>query len=92
MTLKDLKTGWRVRTRNGKLYVVLKDCETVSYGHQDVMFICLNTTGFIVGSNFGSNSLFHHDFEYDIIEVYETVVNGFVFDKTRLGQLVWEQT
>ena len=35
MNLKDLKTGWRVQTRNGDTYVVLRDCETVEYGHQD---------------------------------------------------------
>ena len=92
MTLKDLKTGWRVRTRNGDMYVVLKDCETMNYGHQDVMFINLNTNGFIVGSVFDSNSLVHRDFEYNIMQVYETHVNGFVFDKTRLGKLVWERT
>lgn len=92
MTLKDLKTGWRVRTRNGDMYVVLKDCETRNYGHQDVMFINLNTNDFIVGSVFDSNSLVHSDFEYDIMEVYETVVNGLVFDKARLGKLVWERT
>ena len=92
MNLKDLKTGWRVRTRNGDMYVVLKDCETRNYGHQDVMFINLNTNDFIIGSNFDSNSLVYCNFEYDIMEVYETVVNGFVFDKTRLGELVWERT
>lgn len=92
MTLKDLKTGWRVRTRNGNMYVVLRDCETMNYRHQEVMFINLNTTGFMVGSDFDSNNLVHSDFEYDIMEVYVTVVNGDMFNKHYMGVLVWERT
>lgn len=91
MNLKDLKTGWRVKTRNGNTYVVLRNCETDHYGHQDVMFINLDD-GYVIGSSYDSNLIDHHNSDYDIMQVYETLVNGKVFDKTRMGELVWERT
>lgn len=91
MNLKDLKTGWRVKVRNGSTYVVLRDCETQHYGHQDVMFINFDG-GFVIGSSYDDLNLINKNaFGCDIMQVYETHVNGFVFDKTRMGELVWER-
>ena len=92
MTLKDLKTGWRVQTRNGNMYVVLKDCETMNYGHQDVMFINLNTKGFQIGSNYDKNLHCIDGSDFDIMQIYETIVNGDMFNKHYMGGLVWKRT
>lgn len=91
MTLKDLKTGWRVRTRNGDTYIVLRGCETDDYGHQDVIFADFYN-GFLIGSDYDENLLDTTDSDYDIIRVYKTKVNGEVINRNYMGDLVWERT
>lgn len=95
MKLSDLKTGWRVKLRNGDTYVVLRDCETKKYGHQDVMFINLSNINFgtfAIGSNYDLNFLKTSDSDFDIMKVYKMFVNGDVFNKHHMGDLVWERS
>lgn len=91
MTVKDLKTGWRIQTRNGDTYVVLRDCETVEYGHQDFIFADFHY-GFVMGSEYDENLLCIDNSDFDIMQIYKTHVNSNVFNKNYMGQLVWERT
>lgn len=91
MNLKDLKTGWRVQTRNGDTYVVLRDCETQKYGHQDVLLGGFSG-GFLVGSYYDANLFYKDDYDFDIMKIYETTVRADVFDSNHMGKLVWERT
>lgn len=95
MKLSDLKTGWRVELRDGNTYVVLRDCETSVYGHQDIMFINLNTInfgGYTVGSDYDSKLLNKEYSDYDIMKVYAMYVDSVAFNKDYMGDLVWERS
>ena len=75
-----LKTGMKVLTREGDLYMVVKDCDTFN-GHEDYLFINLNTKGFLVGSCYKENlEDSEGEREFDIMEVYNTNQYGF-FDR-----------
>ena len=91
MKMSDLKTGWKVDTRNGNTYIISRDCETVYYGHQDVVLINADGSGFVCGSHYNNgleNRIHHH---FDIVRVYEMPVEGDVFSGAEKGRLVWER-
>ena len=73
MKKSDLKTGMRVRNRINEIYLVLKDVETKTYGHQDIVFI--RNYGFLIGSKYREDLTATTDSDYDIIEVYEVEYN-----------------
>lgn len=70
MRKSDLKTGMRIRTRNGHIMLVLKDVETRDYGCQDLVFV--DTGGFNLGSDYTEDMTDIDDSGYDIVEVYNT--------------------
>lgn len=54
MKKSELKTGMIVKIALGVYYVVLKDCDTEYYGHQDILF--LRRGGFfLTGDNFSED-------------------------------------
>lgn len=71
MKKSDLKTGMRVRTRGGTLYLVLKDCETSYYGHQELFFACF-TDGFMTGDGYNEHLKHSQEIWHDIMQVYTT--------------------
>ncbi len=73
MKKSDLKTGMRVRNRINEIYLVLKDVETKTYGHQDIVFV--RNYEFLIGSKYREDLTATIDSDYDIIEVYEVEYN-----------------
>jgi len=95
MKKSDLKTGQRVRTRDGKLWLVLKDCDTEHYGNQDLFFASLSKKGFLIGDNFSDDLINENYTEFDIVAVYneEEFIKGCawnIFDSNFL-HLIWER-
>lgn len=96
MTKQDLKTGMRVRTRNGELYLVLKDCKTGHYGHQDLLFASF-CGDYNIGDDYNNDLICvdsnDTDEDFDIVEVY-TAKSGFadidVLDRTSLKS-IWKR-
>lgn len=69
MKKSDLKTGMRVKTRSGKIYLVIKDVDTMFYGHQDIAFI--NNNSFSCGSDYTEDLKDNSNSNYDIVEVFQ---------------------
>lgn len=69
MTKNELKTGMRVKTKKGELFLVLKGCWTNAYGYQDLFFASFDT-GFMPGCNFNDNLTNKVNSVCDIIEVF----------------------
>jgi hypothetical protein len=69
MKKSDLKTGMRVKTRSGKIYLVIKDIDSMLYGHQDIAFI--NSNSFSCGGNYMEDLKYNSDSSYDIVEVFQ---------------------
>lgn len=88
MKKSDLKTGMRVRFKNGRIYIVIRDYDTASYGHQDVLFV--NNVGFMVGSDYREDLLYRDD-NYSVSEVYSSPVDSYFLDIERKGRLLWER-
>ena len=88
MKKSDLKTGMRVRFKNGRIYIVIRDYDTASYGHQDVLFV--NDFGFMVGSDYGEDLLYRDD-DYSVSEVYASPSDSYFLDLERKGRLLWER-
>lgn len=69
MKKSDLKTGMRVKLRNGEIYLVIKDVDSLNYGHQDVAFV--NQNSFMNGDFYTDDLKSYRCFkEYDVVEVY----------------------
>lgn len=69
MKKENLKTGMRVETRNGDIYLVLKDIDTHFYGHQDIGFAC--DGDFLEGTKFNNDLTYDGNRDYDIVKVYQ---------------------
>ena len=69
MKKSDLKTGMRVRVRNGGVYLVIKDVDTMLYGHQDIAFV--NNISFICGNDYTEDLKDNNNLNYDIVEVFQ---------------------
>jgi hypothetical protein len=83
MKKSELKTGMRVRMRNNEIYLVLKDVDTETYGHQDIIFV--RKYGFMTGSNYDENSMkiCGSSSDFDIMEVFN-VENNIPFSSSVL--------
>lgn len=96
MKKQDLKTGMRIKTRNGDLYLVLRDCETRWYEHQDILFASFgdNNYKFLIGTTFNNDLIVINGCsEYDIMEVFTTkygYCDSNVLDKTSLVS-IWKR-
>ena len=90
-TKADLKTGMRVELRNGQVYIILKDFDTVTYGHQDI-FLARNST-FMIGSDY-SDDLTRSKInksQYDIISVFDSLSDSWLLDINKKGKLLWQR-
>ena len=67
MNKSDLETGMRVKTREGNIYLVVKDIKSEIYGRQDVAFV--SEYGFMEGSGYNEDLKNNNDRDLDIIEV-----------------------
>ena len=96
MKKSDLKTGMRVETRRGGLYLVLKDVDTKYFGHQDIGFVSENT--FMNGDEYKEDLTenYYHNGDFDIIRVYgisniqESGLNGNTLNLD-VKHLIWER-
>ena len=70
MKKSDLKTGMRVRLRNGDIYLVIRDIQHVD-GHQELAFI--NNSNFMRGSYYNDELInaFGYSNNYNVMEVYQ---------------------
>ena len=74
-TKDDLRTGDKVITRSGRIWLVVKDCNTRIYGRQSFIIIDLmNDSSFMISDEYNvelicrsGNELYK---EFDIMEVY----------------------
>ena len=78
VTSKDmLKTGYRVKFRNGEIGIVFKDCETKNYGSAE--FCIINPSNyqlFIISTELDDDLRYvYNDDSFDIIEVRSCYVN-----------------
>lgn len=94
MTKSDLKTGMRVGTREGEIFLVIKDIDN-KYGNQErVAFV--NEWGFIIGDSY-NDSLKYKDGNklYDIVRVYSIDDGDNPLRKVTLNlekrHLIWER-
>lgn len=95
MKKSELKTGMRVRTRNGQIYLVIKDVQHVD-GHEELAFI--NKQGFTRGSNYNDEliNIFGHSNNFDVMEVYtineklNSLLNAYTFDLNKRF-LIWKR-
>lgn len=71
MKKSDLKTGMRVKFRNGDIYLVIKDIQHID-GHQELAFV--NENGFMLGSSYNdelNDMSCDYSNDYDVMEVYQ---------------------
>jgi len=97
MKKSDLKTGMRFKTRDGELYLVLKDCETYLGNH--TCFVNFNGRGFNFDDNYTEELTLvqlnevEEDGYGDVMEIYTTergFVNGCTLDPKDL-KLIWKR-
>ena len=94
-TMDMFKTGMRVETREGELYLVLKDCDTM-YGDGHIVFANFDQNGFLCEEDYDDDLLEQSGMEeYDIVKVYaidkEKIVFGTVLDPNK-KYLIWERS
>lgn len=77
MKLSDLKTGMWVRTRNGNMYLFLKDYKTQCYG----IGTFVSNTGFMSLRDYDDNMKCEKNHSYDIVEVFRPDGDAFILDK-----------
>lgn len=92
-----LITGCTVELRNKERYMVVRDCNTKKYGHQD--FCLIKENGFLMGSNYNED-LYVYDIEhpdpcheFDIMKIYaNTNINGNTYSmEVSEVELAWER-
>lgn len=69
MEKSDLKTGMRVKTRDGCVYLVI--CDVLIHGEKDILFVDKNS-GWISGREYKDNLICDDnvDRSFDIVEIY----------------------
>jgi len=90
-TKSDLKVGMWVQTRNGSHWMIIKNCDTFNYGHQDIALI--KQGAFELIFNYTENLKHVTDSDYDIIKVFgDTTVSGRTYDSDCSKKpLIWER-
>lgn len=76
-TKNDLRSGQFVKTREDSIYLVIKDCETLRYGHQE--FCLIQDRAFVLGSGYKDDLTHTEKEELDIIKVCHFNINGFTY-------------
>ena len=89
MKKSDLKTGMRVETTGGSLYIVFKDYDTLNYGHQEIIF--LSEGGFTIGGRYDEQLRRDGPDEYSIERVFACPSDSAIMDLNRKGNLIWER-
>ena len=88
MKKSDLKKGMRVRLKNGRILIVIRDYETARYEHQDILFA--DDYGFMPGDDYGEDLLYRDD-DYSVSEVYANPGDSHFLDVKRKGEFLWER-
>lgn len=88
-TKADLKTGMRVKLRDGDTYIILQNVQTEHYGFQNIFLASQN--GYEVGSSIKNDLTWDGDPDWDIIEVYDKPSNSEILDETKFGKLLWQR-
>ena len=97
MKKADLKTGQRVKLRNGNVYLVLKDVDTDYCGKNEIFFA--GKQGFMSGLCYGEDLNFKKlpCSGYDIISVHnvfdecDNCGNGEILNLDILSTPIWER-
>lgn len=92
MTKEDLKSGMIVELRNKNKYIVIKDCNTSLYGHQD---FCIIASGeFITGNSYREDLTHNTDNNNDIVKIYtensDCVINRNTYDMA-ITNCIWKR-
>lgn len=69
MKKSDLKTGMRIETRRGDIFLVIKDIETLFCGHQDIGFA--GNDCFTCGDNLNDDLTSITSKSFDIVKVFQ---------------------
>lgn len=74
MKKSSLKTGMRVKLRDERIFLVIKDVDTFNYGHQDVAFV--DNAGFFNGTEFKDDLTHDYNDNWDIVEVFNSDIES----------------
>lgn len=90
-TKADLKTGMRVKTRNGEMWVVLKDVEAAMHGHQDLVLV--GNRGFLVGKFYDAElkRTDCDDSNSDIMQVFKQPRITDILKTSEYGESIWKR-
>jgi len=95
MKLSDLKTGMRVRMRDGNLRLVLRDVDCIGR-NQKLFFARFDGNGFMIGTCYSDDMLENSGSdEFDIVAVYNVTDKydhcgqGGMLDPTKLSSPIW---
>jgi translation initiation factor 2 beta subunit (eIF-2beta)/eIF-5 len=89
MKKSDLKTGYKVKTKNGINWVVIKDVETMMYGHQSLLLA--KEGGFEIGDLYNDDLTFARNDEYSIVEVFENRNSSSILNPKEKGKLLFKR-
>lgn len=67
ITIKDLKSGFKAKLRDGQIVTILRNCNTVLYGEQD--FVLVAKDFFEVGTHYLENLKCKNEASLDIMEI-----------------------
>ena len=99
-TKHDLRTGDKVITRDGRIWLVIKDCNTMHYGGQSFILIDLqNNFSFMVSDGYNDGLICLPDNElyenFDIMKVYrdgDGFMSGYsIQNNIGLYDLIWSR-
>ena len=95
---EELKTGDKVVFRNGDVYLVIKDCNTMHYGGQLFVIVCLKGEGGFMTCESYEDNLIMSDREYkryDIMKIYrdgDAFISGYTLNQRIDGyNLIWSR-
>lgn len=89
-TKSDLRTGMRVKLRDGSMYIILKEVETMYYGIQEILFA--GNDQFETSDKHNDDLTHQRMSNYDIMAVYKEPAAGKLLDLTHHGKLIWQRT
>ena len=93
MRKKDLRTGMRVETRDGKKYVVIKETFNFDlFGIQKLLLIRDNNK-FILGENIKNDLTSSRTSRCDIVKIYKPPINKVsrILNSDYCGELIWRR-
>lgn len=95
---EDFITGDKVILRNGDIYLIIKDCNTMHYGGQLFVIVCLKGEGDFMTCEGYEDNLIMSDREYkryDIMKIYrdgDAFISGYTLNQRIDGyNLIWSR-